>query len=315
VLFAAASVPQTMKVLAAVALGFIHRGAGVTLSPITRVVELLQGLAEQAEKEGKKEEDLYETYVCWAKTVIDSKTATNAAAEARIEELNTYIADLDAGRIELTSERTDLEAQIKDLNQELEAMEDQRNKENQDYEDSKAEMEKAETALGEAIKVLGEATENNTEGTFLQTRAASSETFQERVGQAAALQYAVELGAKFLDKGDALFLHRILNAEVPKADWKKLNRKANFKMAYKGRSFKIQDILKKMKQTFETNLADAEAKERSSLEEYNVERCKNCGIDRRRNSSHENGWRKRSEGPIKKRRASRGGCFDDPSYQ
>ncbi len=92
------------------------------MSPISRVVELLKGLADQAEKEGKKEEDLYETHVCWAKTVIDTKTATNAAAESRIDELETYIADLDAGCIELTSERVDLEREIKGLLQELEAI-------------------------------------------------------------------------------------------------------------------------------------------------------------------------------------------------
>jgi len=79
------------------------------LSPISRVVELLNGLAETAEKEGKKEEDLYETYVCWAKTVIDTKTHTNTEATTKIDELNAYIADLESGRIELTTERVDLE--------------------------------------------------------------------------------------------------------------------------------------------------------------------------------------------------------------
>merc|ERR1719240_1150232 len=51
----------------------------VDLSPVTRVVELLKGLAEQAEKEGKTEEGLYEDYVCWGKAVINQKTASNAA--------------------------------------------------------------------------------------------------------------------------------------------------------------------------------------------------------------------------------------------
>merc|ERR1719162_617741 len=99
------------------------------LSPISRVVELLNGLAETAEKEGKKEEDLYETYVCWAKTVIDTKTQTNAEATTKIDELNAYIADLEAGRIELTTERVDLEKEIKDLNQEVEAMKRNRDQE------------------------------------------------------------------------------------------------------------------------------------------------------------------------------------------
>jgi len=63
-------------------------------------------------------------------------------------------------------------------------------------------------------------------------------------------------------------LTRVLGGEVPKADWKKLNRKAGFKMAYKARSFKIQDVLKKMEDTFETNLSDAEKQELKSLDDY-----------------------------------------------
>merc|ERR1719284_1376524 len=82
------------------------------LSPVTRVVELLKALADQAEKEGKTEEGLYEDFVCWGKSVINQKTASNAAAASRIDELEAYIADLDSGRIELTSERADLEKEI-----------------------------------------------------------------------------------------------------------------------------------------------------------------------------------------------------------
>merc|ERR1719194_8401 len=77
----------------------------------------------------------------------------------------------------------------------------------------------------------------------------------------ASLKQAVDLGDRFLDKADATFLRRVLLGDVPKVDWKKLNRKATFKMAYKARSFKIQDILKKMHQTFNINLEDATQKE------------------------------------------------------
>jgi len=264
----------TMKTAtwAAALCGLYHvtqcEGLQAQLSPISRVVELLKGLAEQAEKEHKKEEDLYETYVCWAKTVIDTKTATNAAAETRIDELETYIADLDAGRIELTSERTDLEKEIKVLLQDLEAMEAQRNKENEDFQDAAKEMNQAIAALDKAVTVLGKATEDHKEGTLLQAHTGLSEGFAERTAEAASLQQAVELGERFLGKGDALFLRRVLTGEVPKADWKKLNRKATFKMAYKARSFKIQDVLAKMLDTFKTNLEDATTKESEAQAQY-----------------------------------------------
>jgi hypothetical protein len=241
-------------------------GLRAQLSPISRVVELLKGLAETAEKEGKKEEDLYESYVCWAKTVIDTKTATNGEAQARVDELNAYIADLDSGRVELTTERVDLEKEISDLNQELESLEAQRKQENEDFEAAKLETQTAIDALDESIETMELAT--TARGSLLQAKTGFGEGFADRVKQANMLQKATELGERFLSKGDALFLTRVLGGEVPKADWKKLNRKADFKMAYKHRSGHIQDVLKKMKQTFQSNLRDAEAAEEKAVEDY-----------------------------------------------
>merc|ERR1740133_448028 len=59
--------------------------------------------------------------MCWGKSIINQKTASNAAASARIDELETYIADLNSGRIELTSERSDLEKDISELMNDMES--------------------------------------------------------------------------------------------------------------------------------------------------------------------------------------------------
>merc|ERR1719362_1708153 len=77
---------------------------------------------------------------------------------------------------------------------------------------------------------------------------------------AVALQRAIDLGSRSLSIGDALFLRRLLSGDVPKPDWKKLNRKATFKSKYKARSFKIQSVLKDMAKTFKQGLKDAEKK-------------------------------------------------------
>merc|ERR1719428_616066 len=90
----------------------------------------------------------------------------------------------------------------------------------------------------------------------------------ERTEASMALQRAVEMGKRYLSKGDAEFLERVLTGEVPEVDWKKLNRKAVFKMKYKARSGKIQKILADMLQTFEDNLKDAEKNEASSLSTF-----------------------------------------------
>merc|ERR1719426_610827 len=115
-------------------------------------------------------------------------------------------------------------------------------------------MEKAIAALKKAVDVLGSATEGTEEGTLLATK------FD--------LRKVVDLGRNMLSDKDAKFLEKVLDGEVPDVDWKKLNRKATFKMKYKGRSFKIQEILADMLQTFQDNLAEAVTKESDTEASY-----------------------------------------------
>merc|ERR1719386_368277 len=226
------------------------------LNPITRVAQLLQGLSKKTEADGKAEEDLFEKYVCWYKTVVSSKKASNAEAKDRIESLTAYIDDVKSGRVEFTSERGDLEADIAKLNTEIETATDMRKKENEDFLAAKDEMEKAIAALEKAVDVLGSATADHKEGVL------TSVGFD--------LRRAVELGKNSLSEEDARFLEQVLDGEVPDVDWKKLNRKATFKMKYKARSLKIQEILADMLQTFEDNLADAKKTEKDTKASFDT---------------------------------------------
>merc|ERR1719152_899393 len=81
------------------------------------------------------------------------------------------------------------------------------------------------------------------------------------------LRRAVSLGSQMLSESDTRLLERALDGDVD-PDWKKLNRKAVFKMKYKARSGKIQEILADMLQTFKDNLSDAEKKEETSLKTF-----------------------------------------------
>merc|ERR1719171_465807 len=113
-------------------------------------------------------------------------------------------------------------------------------------------MTKAIAALEEAVEVLGEV--NKEKGSML--------------GLKFDLRHVLALGRSILDKGDLQFMEHVLDNEVPNPDWKKLNRKATFKMKYSPRSTKIQKILADMLQTFKDNLSDAEDKEKAAKEAY-----------------------------------------------
>jgi septal ring factor EnvC (AmiA/AmiB activator) len=240
-------------------------------SPVTRIVELLKGLQEQCELDAKTDEKLYEKFVCWGREVIKQKEGTNVLATKEAAELTQYISDLDSGRIELTTERQDLVKEIADLSSSIELATATRAKEKADFENAEAEMTQAIEALSKAAEVLKTATEGHETGVLTEIKVQAGHRAEAAAKETAMLNRAVELGDRFLSKGDAVFLRRLLTGEVPTWDWNKLNRKATFKMSYKARSFKIQDVIAKLLQTFETNKADAIDKENKAVAAYNAE--------------------------------------------
>eukprot|EP00746_Dinoflagellata_sp_MGD_P160525 gnl/MRDRNA2_/MRDRNA2_87326_c0_seq1.p1 gnl/MRDRNA2_/MRDRNA2_87326_c0~~gnl/MRDRNA2_/MRDRNA2_87326_c0_seq1.p1 ORF type:complete len:717 (-),score=265.28 gnl/MRDRNA2_/MRDRNA2_87326_c0_seq1:8-2158(-) len=233
-----------------------------TINPIARVAELMQGLADKVTKDGEAEQELFDKYVCWYKTVVSTKKASNTAAEERIGSLEQYIKDIEGGKIEFTNERASLEKEVADLEGEIKTSKDMRAKEAEDYADAKDEMEKAIASLEKAVEVLGAATEDSKEGVLM---AMQSE-----------LKQAIHFGAALLNENEAKLIEKALsqgghiNNLQEDPDWKKLNKDATFNKKYKARSSKIQEILADMLQTFEDNLVDANKKEKDTKASFAV---------------------------------------------
>jgi len=230
------------------------------LSPVTRVVNLLKGLQEKVENDQKEEESLYMKYKCWAQSVIGAKTMSNEKAQSRKESLESYVADLDAGRIELTSERVDLEKEISGLQQDIETAEAMRAKEHEDYLAAKDELTKATSALADAIAVLSAATSGSPALLLLDAKQ-QSQSMESRAAQGESLSRAIEVGSRVLSRGDSAFLQRLLTGDVPVVDYEKVNRKAEFKMRYQARSTDIQRKLQDLQTQLTAGLDDVEAKE------------------------------------------------------
>jgi septal ring factor EnvC (AmiA/AmiB activator) len=225
--------------------------AGLQLNPVTRVVELMEGLQKKILADGDAEQDLYDKFKCWCTKVINAKTESIAANEARIDELEMYIDDLTSGRVELTTERQELEAEIAGLEKAIEEETTMREKEHTDFLAAKDEMDKAIAALKSASYTLGNATEEHMPAMLV-----------------AKLQSVLKVGQGFLAKNDISELHKIL--DVPEVDWKKLNREATFKKKYEARSGGIQGILKDMLATFVDNLHAATEAEDKAKENFDA---------------------------------------------
>lgn len=219
--------------------------------PITRVVNLLKSLDQKLEADFKAEETIFENYQCWYKSIVAGKTASNSDANSRIESLETYIKDIEAGNIEFTTERADLTKQIAGLETDLETAKTLREEENKDYLAAKEEMEQALDALDAAIATMEKGTKD-------------AGLFSLRHN----IRKVMELGREFLRDADAQLLEHQMSRDTPKPDWKKLNRKATFKMKYEARSGDIVKLLKKMQTTFKDNLADANKAEAAAVADY-----------------------------------------------
>jgi hypothetical protein len=229
--------------------------SGGSLNPVTRVAELLEGLSKKVAADGEAEQELYDKYKCWCTKVINAKTTSIAANEARIQELAAYIDDLSSGRIELTSEREELEAEIKELEKAIEEETAMREKENADYLAAKDEMDKAIAALESAVATLETAQSNGTALNSMSTE----------------LKKIAKLGSAFLAKKDVDGLLKALQpSDVPDADWEKLNREATFKQKYQSRSGGILDILKDMSTTFIDNRDAAIEAEEKAVENFDA---------------------------------------------
>jgi len=83
-----------------------------------------------------------------------------------------------------------------------------------------------------------------------------------------SLRKVLEVGHAMLNRSDVQFMESVLDDDTPNPDWKKLNRKATFKMKYSARSTKIVATLESMKETFSKNKQVAEAKESQAVQQY-----------------------------------------------
>mmetsp|Transcript_141499 Transcript_141499/g.271619 ORF Transcript_141499/g.271619 Transcript_141499/m.271619 type:complete len:741 (-) Transcript_141499:95-2317(-) len=253
-----------MKLPAVLALAGIATLVSTALSsrtdtaPTSRVVGLLQSLKAKLEADLQAEEELYDKYFCWHKSVTEQKAASNTAAEGRVSELTTLISDIDAGKFEFTTERVDLEKEISTLQSELSTAEAQRKSEKQDYDAAKAEMDAAIDALDEAISGL----ENATSGALVQARSILERRW--------SFEKALALGRGVLSDADVKYLHKAMNGQVPEVDWNKLNRKADFKMKYKARSGEIISTLKSLLSTFTANRDEATDRETKAAASYDT---------------------------------------------
>merc|ERR1719375_204453 len=224
---------------------------GFGKNPISKVCDMLESMATEIEDDKKAEQDLFDTYECWWKTVCGAKKASISEAEETISALTAYIDDIKSGRIEFSSEGADATKDVAELMTELEKSKALREKENEDFKAAKDEMETTIGALERALEEL----EAGTEGSLL----ADKVTLRQRV---------LAQGKAMFDTKQVQLLSLAFGEGRNGLGKPSVHSKREFNERYSKASGKIQELIADMLQTFKDNLDEATDKEKEAKETY-----------------------------------------------
>jgi len=212
-----------------------------TANPIRRVVSLLQNMAKKVEAEGKKEQELYDKYMCYCKTSGETLGQSISDNNAQIPSIQSDIEEstskLSTTKAELAQHRTDRDA-AKAAMAKATAI---REKEYAAYTKERGPLKSNIDALAKAIPAI----EKGMAGQFLQT-------------DAAAMIRRVALSDVDLSDFDRDSLIAFMQGGTGSMGVE----------GYVPKGGQIVGILKTMKADFDKDLADLDAQEASAKKTY-----------------------------------------------
>merc|ERR1719284_378454 len=91
-----------------------HQEATNLVNPIRRVVKLLQKMQSSVEAEGDKEKKLFEEFMCYCKTGTGDLTKSITAAEDKIPQVESALAEAEASKTQLEKDLAQHKANVAD---------------------------------------------------------------------------------------------------------------------------------------------------------------------------------------------------------
>merc|ERR1719473_1595891 len=125
--------PATWRPCLCLFLCFAMSAQGAKVTPMEKVVSLLEDLAAKVEAEGKEEAANYDKYACFCKEQASDKLYAIEKSEKRIADLKAEIEKLNAEIAELNKEIAALAKKISDLEDEIDKKTKIREKEHAEY--------------------------------------------------------------------------------------------------------------------------------------------------------------------------------------
>jgi len=218
---------------------------------ISKVVKLLKKMLEDSRKEADEERTLYAKFKCYCNQNTKEKTESVKKLTKQIGEMEAQIDELQASNEMLSSESARLQAKM-DANKQMGKMaESLRKDEKKAFEKAEEDMTKGLEQMGQAIDVLAAIGGD-------QSLAASAEHQQFMTGRKGPL----------LLKLKASINNALLAADTLLTPSDRLKAESFLQSPFTGthaaQSGEIVGILKKIKETFESNLKSARSAEKAA---------------------------------------------------
>jgi hypothetical protein len=221
--------------------------------PVTKVINLLKDMIKQMEKEGEEDEEVFEKMGCWCVTNDKAKTKSIADAEQAISDLTSAIEGFSAGSAKLNTEVAMLEKELAKNTEALDSATAMREKELAEFNAEEKETISTVTALKGAVIALSK----HHEAAFLQEGTTMNQMASMKLWS--SLKQRLHVQASLLDGVFTPHQKKKVFAFIQEAE-----EHGSFAPA----SGEIYGILKQMKESFETNLANSQKEETQAQKDY-----------------------------------------------
>jgi len=227
-----------------------------TGKPVTKVINLLKDMIKQMEKEAEEDEETYEQMGCWCETNDKLKTKSIADAEQTISDLTVAIEGFTAASAKLNQEIPALESEVAKNDEALEKATAMRKKELAEFNAEEKETIQTVASLKSAIVALSK---HHEAASFLQEEATTTRMSQKKMWS--GLKHRLMNHEEFLKQIYTPRQRKAMNSWIEEASYEGSFSKAPA-------SGEIFGMLKQMKESFETNMANSKKEEEQSQKDY-----------------------------------------------
>lgn len=127
---------------------------GASVSPVEKVITLLEDMKSECAKEGTAEAKTYDTFACFCKDTTVTKSTSITEGQDNIESLSATISEKTATREEKATEIQSRKQKQEELATTLEDTKVRLSKERSEYEETAADLSKAVSSLENAIQAM-----------------------------------------------------------------------------------------------------------------------------------------------------------------